>query len=109
MVVKDDILLHKRVVRGDVVTISHDFVRRSSGGATTATNQYDTAALSTHGLPPHHSSISEDYDESSQESATGLPSNPIVYRIREDLSWDDVVCNSSPSAARQFLNGSYYF
>jgi hypothetical protein len=34
----------------------------------------------------------------------GIPSNPIVYRIREDVLWEDIVQNS-PLPVRRFVNG----
>lgn len=42
------------------------------------------------------------------QNARGAPSNPVVYRIREDMSWEDVLHNS-PQPVRHFLNGLSIF
>eukprot|EP00026_Physarum_polycephalum_P001044 Phypoly_transcript_01045.p1 GENE.Phypoly_transcript_01045~~Phypoly_transcript_01045.p1 ORF type:complete len:1215 (-),score=190.78 Phypoly_transcript_01045:36-3680(-) len=94
IVVKDDCVLHRRAVRGDVVTFTHDFrARRAAQGDAhdPATARTDTDARE---------------NAATQEALRGVPSNPIVFRIREDLSWEDVVRNSS-LPVRHFLNQDY--
>jgi uncharacterized protein YcsI (UPF0317 family) len=85
---KEDCVLHRRAVRGDVVTFTYDFTTRQS---------QDVA--------PHHATIhdgAETHERSA--SARSVPSNPVVFRIRDDMSWEDVLQNSS-HPVRHLLNG----
>ena len=101
MVAKDHCVLHRRAVRGDVVTFTHDFRSRRAA-------QRDALA---NDAPAHHAEgAAHNSDAATHDTTRGAPSNPIVFRIREDLSWEDVVTNSS-LPVRHFLNGtsSYLF
>lgn len=82
MVPKADCVLPRRAVPGDVVTFTHDFSHRQ------ASNEQD----SSHG------------NTRTQDIVRGLPSNPVVHRIRSDLFWEDVV-HSSGLPVRLFQNG----
>jgi hypothetical protein len=105
-VAKADCMVRRRVVPGDVVTFTHDFASRRVNHASdvqyavvlgnnatqtqTITDLSDTARAM---QPPAHGSFPQ-----------GVPSNPIVYRVRDDLTWQDVI-NSSTLSVRQFMNG----
>jgi hypothetical protein len=96
MAEKGDCVLHRRAARGDVVTFTHDFVSRQA----------------THEPAPPRSVLCYDDVEAQDHSATAqrnlqsVPSNPVVFRIREDLSWEDVLQNESNShPTRHYLNG----
>lgn len=41
------------------------------------------------------------------QTRNATPTNPVVYRIRADLTWMDVI-KSSKEPVRQFLNGIYH-
>eukprot|EP00026_Physarum_polycephalum_P001637 Phypoly_transcript_01639.p1 GENE.Phypoly_transcript_01639~~Phypoly_transcript_01639.p1 ORF type:complete len:968 (+),score=84.26 Phypoly_transcript_01639:164-3067(+) len=75
-VTKEDCVLHRRVARGDVVSFKYDFMSR-------------------------HSTRERNFDDS--RLLRGIPSNPVVYRIREDMLWEDIVQNS-PVTVRRFVN-----
>ena len=95
MVAKDDCVLHRRAVRGDIVTFTHDFRSRRAAQSDALAND----------APAHHAEgAAHNSDAVTQDATRGVPSNPIVFRIREDLSWEDVVTNSS-LPVRHFLNG----
>jgi hypothetical protein len=86
-------MLHRRVVRGDVVTFSHDFARRTTVHTEADDAQDYQAARSDAGTQAGRAEMKEE-----------SPSNPIVNRVRDDLSWDDVV-RSSCLPVRLFSNG----
>ena len=97
-------MLHRRVVRGDVVTFTHDFARRTSAAQGDA--GLVNLTVSTRRTAKHDEETREGqgYEAQKQDLLRGMPSNPIVSRIRDDMSWEDVVNNSS-SPVRHFLNG----
>jgi hypothetical protein len=88
-VVKEDCVLHRRAVRGDVVTFTHDFRARRAVQDDANDTFARTHEARENALP--------------QDAMRGVPSNPIVFRIREDISWEDVLKNSS-LPVRHFLN-----
>ena len=96
-------MLHRRVVRGDVVTFKHDFVSRGITHDLLAQRAaiYDDAAAQEPHAQPQPRAAQGDAETHEVDAMHGVPSNPIVYRIRDDLSWDDVVLSSS----RIFMNG----
>ena len=100
-------MLHRRVVRGDVVTFKHDFVSRGITHELLAQRAaiYDDAAAQELHAQPQPRAAQGDAETHAEMHAVdamhGVPSNPMVYRIRDDLSWDDVVLYSS----RIFMNG----
>ena len=85
MVAKADCELPRRAVRGDVVTFTHDFARRTGA----------------------HDPLAQDYTQT-QEVVRGVPSNIVVHRIRTDILWEDVVSNAG-LPVRQFHNGLSFF
>eukprot|EP00026_Physarum_polycephalum_P000561 Phypoly_transcript_00562.p1 GENE.Phypoly_transcript_00562~~Phypoly_transcript_00562.p1 ORF type:complete len:1320 (+),score=101.35 Phypoly_transcript_00562:116-4075(+) len=88
VVTREDCILHKRVARGDVVTFTYDFARR-------AVSQVARDFLASNATQQDSENIN------SNDLARGMPSNPVVYRIREDLSWEDVL-RSFSSPIRHF-------
>ena len=130
MVPRSDCMLHRRAVRGDIVTFTHDFtLRRVTQDYLERREPHDTEAQHPHAdtqdaqaQPSYaHTQDTETLDSELQHAhahahtqdagkmdlPTGTPSHPIVYRIREDLSWGDVVRNSPPSPIRHFVNGLF--
>ena len=85
VVAKADCELPRRAVRGDVVTFTHDFARRTGA----------------------HDPLAQDYTQT-QEVVRGVPSNIVVHRIRTDIFWEDVVSNAG-LPVRQFHNGLSFF
>jgi hypothetical protein len=92
MVPKTDCVLHRRVVCGDVVSFTHDFTTRRA--------THDNAT---------HSDAAASADDAEMRNAAHaraeIPSNPVVYRLRDDLAWEDVLQSSSLPPIRLFLNG----
>lgn len=86
---KADCILYKQVVRGDVVAVRYDFNSRRF------TYNLDLVAYSVNA-----------HIEQTSNKILGVPSNPIVYRVRDDLSWQDV---SSSFPVRLFLNGLFLY
>ena len=87
-VAKADCELPRRAVRGDVVTFTHDFSRRSG----------------THDLQWTHRGVQTRAPPIQQETARGVPANIVVHRIRTDVIWEDVV-SAAGHPVRQFHNG----
>eukprot|EP00026_Physarum_polycephalum_P002219 Phypoly_transcript_02224.p1 GENE.Phypoly_transcript_02224~~Phypoly_transcript_02224.p1 ORF type:complete len:937 (+),score=116.21 Phypoly_transcript_02224:57-2867(+) len=90
LVEKEDCMLPRRAVRGDVVTFSLDFSRRIVQEPLAETQVLHTAQ--------GHSWT--------QDVVREAPSRPVVSRIRVDLSWEDVVSSSSVPV-RHFSNEPY--
>ena len=87
------------MARGDVVTFTHDFARRTAA--------QDNAGAAQHAALRDGAETQDGETrrmEIREESASGVPSNPLVYRVRDDVSWGDVI-RSSPLPVRLFLNG----
>lgn len=85
---KENCVLPRRAVRGDVVTFTHDFASRQLALAEDETQEV-------HALRRRETQDSQ-----------SVPSNAVVYRIRNDVLWKDVVL-SSDSPIRHFLNGAF--
>ena len=94
-VAKADCELPSRAVRGDVVTFTHDFLRRSGThdilGQDNMQMQWTQQGAQTRTMMQ-------------QEAARGLPANIVVHRIRTDVIWEDVV-STAGHPVRQFHNG----
>ena len=82
-------------MRGDVVTFTHDFSRRS--GTHDLLVQDNTQTQWTHRGVQTRAPIQ-------QEAARGVPANIVVHRIRTDVIWEDVV-STAGHPVRQFHNG----
>lgn len=82
--------LPQRALRGDVVTFTQDFSRHSMQEPLAQSIDLHEDRLE---MRPEQGFLRE------------VPSNPLVYRIRTDLSWEDVL-NSSAST-RLFLSGMF--
>ena len=98
-VTRAECVLSRRPVRGDVVTFTHDFTLRRAAPREASELRDDLshrAEISETDLPPTHQT---------QELVPSVPSNPTVYRIRTDVSWEDIIRNRSPNI-RQFQNGT---
>ena len=120
MVPRSDCVLHRRAVRGDIVTFTHDFTlrrvtqdymeRREPHDTETQHPHADTQDTETQDPESQHAHAhahTHTQDAGKMDLPIGTPSHPIVYRIREDLSWGDVVRNSPPSPIRHFVNGLF--
>ena len=94
-------MLPRRVVPSDVVTYTHDFAQRRSSFESPTDRAAHTQPGAQHEDTVHGLARAQE-----PTGARGVPSNPVVYRIREDLTWEDVLRNSSPPV-RQFINGVY--
>ena len=111
---KTDCILHRRVARGDVVSFKYDFTSRHA-----AQDQPSRQVPHDHQQPLLEVYSGNDGGDESErlnlanprggalhihKAPRGIPSNPIVYRIREDMLWEDVVQRSS-LPVRRFVNG----
>jgi hypothetical protein len=85
------------VAPGEVVTLTYDFVQRTP--AASLVGQENVKMQGT-----VYSKLWE-----KNEEISSLLSNPRVYRIRNDVLWEDVICSSSPFPVRHFLNGMSLF
>ena len=85
-------MLARRPVRGDVVTFTHELRRVASHGSPVTR---DDASQS------EDVDLALAYEDQDLERGGG----PTVYRIRTDVSWEDIVRDVSPNT-RQFLNGT---
>jgi hypothetical protein len=82
VVPKENCVLPRCAVPGDVVTFTHDFAQRS--------------IHSLQAQPLHGVAVQEPVQ--TQENTHGVPSNALVHRIRTDLVWDDVITMDTPNA-----------
>eukprot|EP00026_Physarum_polycephalum_P002919 Phypoly_transcript_02928.p1 GENE.Phypoly_transcript_02928~~Phypoly_transcript_02928.p1 ORF type:complete len:728 (+),score=71.15 Phypoly_transcript_02928:209-2392(+) len=81
IVAKENCVLHRQVVHGDIVSFTYDFTsRQASQDVLENDTVYELGVL-------HNT-----------------PSNPTVYRVRDDLFWEDVLLNSLTPPSRHFLN-----
>jgi hypothetical protein len=95
LVPKTDCILHKRVVCGDIVSFSYDFALRRAS--------HDDAAQDDGG--PRSEEQGDADPRSTTPRRAEIPSNPVVYRLRDDLAWEDVLQSSNIAPNRHFLNG----
>ena len=94
-------------MRGDVVSFTYDFAsRRATPQVEEVVVDLSRAAEVVKYSSIHSTARFAQDGELMKELLRGAPSNPIVYRIRLDVSWEDV-CNSSTST-RHFVNGTYF-
>ena len=99
IVPKEDCVLYRRAVRGDVVTLTYDDLARRKTDAETH------AHAGAHATHAH---------AGTQDFARGVSSKPIVFRIRDDLSWGDVIESiqkgtSSPPSLFAFLSSLFTY
>eukprot|EP00026_Physarum_polycephalum_P000339 Phypoly_transcript_00339.p1 GENE.Phypoly_transcript_00339~~Phypoly_transcript_00339.p1 ORF type:complete len:1688 (+),score=210.60 Phypoly_transcript_00339:78-5141(+) len=87
---KEDCVLHRRPVGGDVVTFTHYYASRRAP-------QGDAMALES---PAHPQRPTNERAETPRSAPA--PQKCIVYRIREDLSWEDVLRSASHSVRHSF-------